>query len=125
MPAPLRTWCLAAIVAVLVVCGFAGASSASWITIKNETGQTIIVQESVVVNGHVRRGKAKTLLPGETLREFLPGPTVKRVEVLDALQPTHSLWCGNLSCKDANQVFSVSSANSKVAVAPVATPSKK
>ena len=108
------------LVAVLAVTFLTGAASANWITIKNDTGKTITVQETVVVNGEVKRGKATNLLPGETHREFLPGPTVKRVEVFDAKNPNQAVWCGSLNCKDDNQTYSVTASGGKFTVSPAA-----
>jgi len=111
--------------ALLTIAASGRGASANWITIRNETGKTIVVQESVVVNGQVRRGKAKNLLAGETLREFVPAPTVKRVEVFEAAQPNQAAWSGNLNCKDENQVFSVANSGGKVVVSPVTGVAKK
>jgi len=108
---------------VALVVGAPSLVEAAWVTIKNDSGKTIVVQDIVVVNGQVKRGKPTTLLPGETIREFLPGPTVKKVEVLDG--QNQSLWSGNLNCKDENQIFSVSAGGGKVTVGPCAIPPKK
>lgn len=109
----------------LVVFGLARADAkANWITLKNDTGTAIVVQETEVVNGQVKRGKATNLLAGETTREFIPGATVKRVEVYDAKNPNQPLWTGNLNCKDSNQTFSVAVAGGKWNVSPVTAPKK-
>jgi hypothetical protein len=109
------------LVAALAVTLLTGAdASANWITIKNDTGKPIIVQETVVVNGQPRRGKATNLLPGETHREFVPGPTVKRVEVYDANNTSRPAWCGSLDCKDECEAFRVAVSGGKLTVAQVA-----
>jgi hypothetical protein len=113
---------LVALVAVACSTGFA---KAEWITIKNDTNKTIVVQEIVDVNGQVKRGKPTNLLPGETLREFLPGPTVKKIEVFEAQNPKQAAWSGSLNCKEDTQTFSVSNADGKVAVGQVTCPKKK
>ncbi|MBA4066576.1 MAG: hypothetical protein C0501_23300 [Isosphaera sp.] len=110
--------------AAAVLVGPLGAASANWVTIKNDTGKTIVVQETVVVNGQVKRGKTTNLLAGETVREFLPGPTVKRIEVYDAGNPNQAAWSGTLNCKDENQTFSVGAAGGKVTVGQVPNPKK-
>lgn len=104
-------------------CG-TGTASANWFTIKNDTGKPIVVQESVVVNGQVRRGKPTVLLAGETLREFIPGPTSKRIDVYDQQNPAQATWSGTLGCKEENQTFSVGLTGGKVVVGP-AVPAKK
>jgi hypothetical protein len=113
----------ALVVAFALILGAPSLAQAAWVTIKNDSGKTIVVQDIVVVNGQVKRGKPTNLLPGETIREFLPGPTLKKIEVLDA--QNQLLWSGNLNCKDENQTFCVTAASGKVTVGPVATPPKK
>ncbi len=95
---------------------FATAGSGYWISIKNDSGITIVVQECLVVEGTTRHGKPKNLLPGETLREFLPGPAVKRVDLFDSRSPNQVLWSGNLSCNEPNPHFTISSKAGKVVV---------
>jgi hypothetical protein len=110
---------VALVAALAVVLGSAGVAEAAWVTIKNDTGKTIVVQETIVVNGQVKRGKPTSLLPGETIREFLPSPTVKTIEVLDP--QNQSLWSGSLNCKEDTQTFSVSGGGGKIMVTPVTT----
>jgi hypothetical protein len=114
---------------VAVVLGSSGIASAGWITLKNDTGKTITVQEISVVNGQTKRGKATNLLAGESLREFIPGPTTKRLEVYEGQNPSHAVWNGDLNCKSELQTFSVSVTAGKVTVGPVtanpATPPPK
>jgi hypothetical protein len=110
--------------AVLIACS-SGFAQAGWVTIKNDTNKTIVVQETVEVNGQVKRGKPINLLPGERLREYLPGPTVKKVEVFEAQNPNKSVWSGSLNCKEDTQTFSVSTTDGKVMVGQVSCPPKK
>lgn len=108
------------LIALTTVLALAGAARADWVTIRNDTGKTIVIQETVVTNGRVQRGKPTTLLPGNTIREFIPGPTTKKIEVFDAQK--QSLWSGSLNCKDDTQTFSVGAAGGKVTVDLVAKP---
>jgi hypothetical protein len=100
----------------------ANSADAAWVTFKNDSGKTIVVQEITIVNGQVKRGKPTNLLPGETIREFVPGPTIKKVEVFDAQNPNQTVWSGTLNCKDDTQTFSVAAAGGKFNVTPVASP---
>jgi hypothetical protein len=120
--AALRPPLLAPPIVLAVVLGCADFAGASWVTIKNDTSQPIVVQETTTVKGQAKRGKPTSLLPGETLREFIPGPTVKRIQVFDPQRPDQSLWSGNLNCNDETQTFSVSGAGGRVTVRPVANP---
>lgn len=115
---------LCAILGAIAFLVCANVAAASWITIRNDTNQAVVVQEILVVNGQVKRCKPVNLLPGETVREFVTGPTVKKIDVLDADNPKRSLWSGNLSCKDESQTFSIMGSAGTVTVRPVANASK-
>lgn len=106
-----------------VILGIAGTANSAWVIIKNDTAKTITIQEIVVVNGQTKRGKPTTLLPGDTIREYVPGPTTKKIEVFDS--QSQSLWSGKLNCKDETQTFSVSIAGGKVTVGPIVKPVPK
>jgi hypothetical protein len=125
MAALFQRWCFSTIsVAILLFCG-TGSVQAGWIAIKNDTNKTLVVQEHVIVNGQVKRGKPINLLPGETLREYLPGPTVKRIELFETQNPNEAVWSGSLNCKEDTQSFSVTTTNDKVTVGQVICPAKK
>jgi hypothetical protein len=93
------------------------------VTIKNDTGKAIIVQETVIVNGKTVRGKPTKLLPGESFREFQNVPGIKSYEVLDAANTAQPIWSGPLNCKADSQSFSVTAFQGKVGVIQV--PEKK
>ena len=113
------------LVALALTIGLPAVSSANWLLVKNDTGKTITVQEIVMVNGQAKRGKTTNLLPGETYREFLAIPGMKKVDVFDAKAPNQAVWSGSLNCKDETQTFSVTQAAGKFGVAQVANPAKK
>jgi hypothetical protein len=119
MFARFRSWSYAAL--LLICCS--GSADAAWVTFKNDTSESVVVQEITIVNGQVKRGKPATLLPGESLREFVPGPTVKKIEIFDAQKPDQKLWSGNLGCKEDTQSFSISESGGRVTVRPVAASS--
>jgi hypothetical protein len=79
----------------------------------------------VTVNGQVKRGKPVNLLPGETLREYLPAPTEKKIEVFENQDPNKAVWSGSLNCKDETQTYSVTRAEGKVTVEQKKCPAKK
>jgi hypothetical protein len=112
----------ASLAVIALMCFDARTAGASWITIKNNTKQMVVVQETMTVNGQVKRCKPVSLLPGETLREFLSGPAVKRIDVLDGHNPKRSLWSGSLHCKDESQTFSITDSGGTVTVRPVVKP---
>jgi len=110
---------LTCVTALAVSCCNAQTPTASWITIKNNTRQIVIVQETKTVNGQIRRCKPVTLLPGETLREFLAGPGMKKLDVFDGNNPKRTLWSGSLSCQEESQTFSIVDSSGAIVVRPV------
>jgi hypothetical protein len=101
-----------------------GAARAGWITVKNDSKTTIVVQEVMTVNGKPVRGKPIKLAAGESFREFQNTPGVKNFEIFDTGTPAMTLWNGKLDCKADMQSFSVTSANGKFTVAPAPEPKK-
>ena len=90
-------------------------------TIRNDTGKPIVVQETIVVNGQVKGGKPIQLLPGESLRQFAPAASVKKFEIHDDQKLNQPAWAGSLTATDEPQTFCVASTGGKVAVSQVAT----
>lgn len=115
MSLSLRSWLLALAAASFAVAGPARAAD-GWVTLKNDTRQVVVVQETVVCNGLVKRGKAIRLLPGETVREFQAGPAVKKVEVFDGRNPGKLLYSGNLNFSGSAQTFTITSETKGFAV---------
>ncbi len=120
-----RSLRISQLIALAMILGVNDGVLANWLTLKNETGKPITVQEIVFVNGQVKRGKTTNLLPGETYREFLAIPTVKKVEVFEAQNPNKPVWSGNLSCKDERQTFSVTAPGGRFKVTQIPLPPKK
>ena len=117
---PTRSRLTAFALAILAAFAFVASAEAGWVTVKNDTNKTIVVQEVVTVNGKQVRGKPVKLLAGESFREFQNTPGIKSYEVFDAANPKTPLWTNQLSCKADKQSFSVGVVNGRVAVTPIA-----
>lgn len=83
-----------------------GVVTAGWITISNDTNQTLVVQESVTVNGQVRKCKPLKLAPGETIREFRQTGGTKTLTVSETGLLGKQLFSGDLTWKD-DTAFSI------------------
>ncbi len=110
---------------LLIVAAGGLEACAGWLTLKNQTNQTVVVQELYTAAGQKRRGKAIQLHAGETLRQFVPGPVVKQIEIYDAGNPSQPLWNGSLSCVRANQSYAIVSKGGKLAVEEELPPGRK
>jgi hypothetical protein len=103
--------------------GTAGRVSAGWVTIKNETTQPVMVQETTVVNNQVRRGKPIKLMPGDEFREYQSAAGSKIVQVLEWGGAKRTLCRGELTWQTGDESFAVrkSGAAVKVVVTPAVT----
>lgn len=112
----LRTQYLAPALALLSAFASADAAEAGWLTFKNNTSKSIVVQEFIVVNGKKVSGKPYKLLPGESFREFQNTPGLKNFDVYDAGRPAAPVWSNQLPCNAEKQAFSVTVVQGKVVV---------
>lgn len=107
---------LLVVAAVLGLFGPASAAQGGWVTIKNDTKQTIVIQEVGPLNRPVR-GKAVKLQPGETHREYhLLGGT-KSVVISDAAAPNAPLHTDKITWEKADAAFAVKADGKKVTLA--------
>jgi hypothetical protein len=97
---------------------------AGWLTIQNQTNQTVIIQETYVIAGKPRRGRPIQLLAGETVREFFPSPTIKTVELYDVKNPQRPLWSGQIPCRNNTQTYIITTANNGQIIVQAAPSSK-
>lgn len=104
--------------AFLFLTGTTGAADAGWVTITNETGRVVVIQETLPGPVQPKRCKPVRLLPGESVREFQAAGPVK-VEVFDGQQPGRPLYAGDLAITADRQAFAVGTDGKKVVVNPV------
>ncbi|MBX3400447.1 MAG: hypothetical protein KF873_17070 [Gemmataceae bacterium] len=83
-----------------------GVARAGWVTLSNDTSQTVVVQEMVTVNGQVRKCKPFKLAPGETVREFHPAGGTKKLTILEPGLLGRQLFNGDVTWKD-DTTFSI------------------
>src|SRR4051794_39852350 len=100
-----RSQFFAFVLALLAAFAFVSEADAGWVTIKNDTGKGVVVQEFVIVNGKKVTGKPTKLQPGESFREFQNTPGIKSYEILDATNAP--VGGGRLDCRGDSQSFSV------------------
>jgi hypothetical protein len=90
--------------------------SAGWLEITNSSGRNLIIQELVSINGQTRREKPHNLHNVETLRIYLPTPTIKQLEVFDVSRPTSAVWSGSLTCGEETQSFCITSQSGRIGI---------
>jgi len=95
---------------VMALLGFlvaAPTASAGWVTVKNETSQTIIIQEMCTLAGKPVRGKAVRLLPGETYREYHARAGEKQVHLYDDGEPKKLLADETMTWHTRDQNYAI------------------
>lgn len=108
--------------AVLFSTTTAVASAGGWVTIRNDTNKVVVVQETVVQDGQVKRLRPVRLLPGESFRQYEHSPGTKAFELYDGQNPAQLLYTGSIRVTDANRVFAVAAEGRSVVIREVQMP---
>jgi len=105
---------------------------AGWMGFRNDTGMTLVVQETVTIGAATRQGKPQKIFANETIRDTPPAGTEKRMFAISESGKTDKpLFTGNFGCPAANEnVLYVIKLDAKGGIVidtvktPVATPKK-
>ncbi len=109
---------------VLVLVGIDSAR-AGWVTIKNTSSNSVVIQEVAEVNGELKRGKPTHLLPGETIREYLTVPTNRKVELYNSTKAQSPSWFGNLHHQVSHESYLIADQNGSLVLMRTGKPQAK
>jgi hypothetical protein len=90
--------CLAAALVVLA----AADLNAGWMGFRNDTKETVVVQETIVVNGKEKPGRPQRLNTGEAVRDT-QCQAQKQITIYNAKDTTTPIFTGNFACPAANE----------------------
>lgn len=93
---------------LLATSGFTSAAQTGCLTIRNDSSRMVVVQETVIHNGQLKRLRPIRLLPGESVRQADSTAGNRSFEVFDGQSPTRPLWSGKLWIGDGNRTIAVS-----------------
>ncbi|MCE9533349.1 MAG: hypothetical protein K8T89_19820 [Planctomycetes bacterium] len=99
----MRQFWLPSLLGVLFALGEVGAAFAGWMGFRNETNDTIVIQETIIVNGMPRPGKPQRLFAGEAVRDTQCSGSVRKITITDPKNPNQILYTGNLPCPGTNE----------------------
>jgi hypothetical protein len=107
-------------------------AAAGWMGFRNDTGMTLVIQETVTVGAGTRQGKPQKIFANETIRDTPPvGGGQRMYTISESGHTDKSLYSGNFASPAANEnVLYVIKLNAKGVVeieaikSPVATPKK-
>lgn len=96
----------------------APAAHAGWITVTNDTKQTIVIQETSGPLNRPVRGKCIKLQPGESHREFSLLGGTRNVVIYNADAPTTPLATDTMAWDKNDTAFTVKADGKKVSLGP-------
>jgi hypothetical protein len=74
-------------------------SSAGWMGFRNDTGEAIIIQETLVINGKPMLAKPQKLNPNEAVRDVQFNVVGHRkITIFEAKNPKVPIYTGNFPC---------------------------
>jgi hypothetical protein len=88
---------------VSIACAGADPVSAGWMGFRNDTKETIVIQESVTVNGKPKPGRPQRLFAGEAVRDAQSTGGQRTFSVYDPKNPNQPIYTGNFPCPAANE----------------------
>ncbi len=82
--------------------GLAGSAIAGWMGFRNDTKETIVIQETVVVNGQARPGRPQRLFAGEAVRD-VGGVGQRQLSVFELKNPNQPIFTDGFACPASNE----------------------
>jgi len=99
---PRQFWKLG-LLGVLIACAGADSASAGWMGFRNDTKDTLVIQETIIINGQPKAGRPQRLFAGEAVRDaqFIGGQRL--FSVYDPKNPNKPVYTGNFACPPINE----------------------
>jgi hypothetical protein len=118
MTHPIIRQLISTAVVLFALFGTAQPAHAGWITVTNDTKQTILIQETSGPLNRPVRGKCIKLQPGETHREFSLLGGTRNVVIYDADALTTPLTTETMAWDKNDTAFTVKADGKKVSLGP-------
>ena len=115
---PSRRTPLIAAAVLFGLLGVPAVAHAGWITITNDTKQTLVIQETAGPLNRPVKGKCVKLQPGETYREFSLLGGTRTVVIYDADAPNTPLATEKMMWDKADTAFTMKADGKKVNLGP-------
>lgn len=93
-------WTLGLTVAVVAT---AAPLSAGWMGFRNDTPNTLVIQEAIPDGRAPRFGRLQKLFSSETVRDTPPTGGQRQFQIFDATKPDKPLYTGNFPCPAKNE----------------------
>jgi hypothetical protein len=83
----------------------AESASAGWMGFRNDTKDTIVLQETIIVGGQAKQAKPQRLFTGEAVKETQWTGVQRKISIFDTKNPNTPLHTANFPCPAANENF--------------------
>jgi hypothetical protein len=78
-------------------------ADAGWMGFRNDMKDTIVIQETLVINGQNKPGRPQRLFTGDAIRDTqFVGPQ-RRISIFDLKNTKQPIYTGNFNCPAANE----------------------
>jgi hypothetical protein len=84
---------------------WAGSASAAWLTIKNDTTSTLLVQEVLTTAVGTQRSKPQKVAPGASAVEPILTKGKRTIVLYDPANPLQALFHGTVDCQGNTQLL--------------------
>jgi len=103
MSLSLRYFGFCTLLGVLVALTAADSVFAGWMGFRNDTKDTIVIQETVLIGGQPRPARPQRLFVGEAVRDTPPPGGQRRISVFDPNNLNQPIYAGNFACPAATE----------------------
>jgi hypothetical protein len=76
---------------------------AGWMGFRNDTKDTIVIQETLNIGGQARPGKPQRLFVGDAVRDTPAAGGQRRISIFDPNNPNQPIYSSNFPCPAANE----------------------
>lgn len=103
MSLSLRYFGLCLLLGVAIPLVDARSAFAGWMGFRNDSKETIIIQETVQVGGQTRPGRPQRLFAGEAVRDTPAAGGQRRITIFDPNNANQPIYSANFPCPAANE----------------------
>lgn len=83
---------------VLIALAASGPAFAGWMGFRNDTKDTIVIQETIIVGGQPKPAKPQRLFVGEAVRDTQCNGKQRKISIYNLQNPNQLLYTGSFAC---------------------------
>jgi hypothetical protein len=99
----LRNFWKPGVLGAIVALAAADSAFAGWMGFRNDTKETIVIQETIVINNAPKTGRPQRLFAGEAVRDTQAIGGQRKFSIYDPKKPAQPIYTGNFPCPLLNE----------------------